>query len=218
MRFTAILFDLDGTLIDTLEDIGDAMNHVLAEVGLPTHSMDKYRYFIGNGIDELVRRALPDHIRGKKMIRQAVLDMQDEYNRRWARKSKPYPGVASLLDACLSQGLKIAIISNKPDGPTQDMVEYFFPSRRMFSIVQGARRDVPKKPDPTGALMIAEQLGVDPAECILVGDMPVDMRTARAAGMYPVGALWGFRSGDELIAGGARLLAHQPLDLADWLR
>ncbi|MFH1981621.1 MAG: HAD family hydrolase [Pseudomonadota bacterium] len=211
MKFKAIIFDLDGTLVDTLPGIAAAMNRVLANAGLPVHETDRYRSFIGDGLECMVKRALPPEIISSTMIRQAIADTAMEYERSWAEGSRLYPGTSGLLQACAGSGMRLAILSNKPDKPTRDMVDYFFPSN-IFSHVAGAVGAIPPKPDPTGAELTAGKLGVPCDACLFLGDMGVDMATARAAGMFPVGALWGYRSAEELMTAGAGMLVRSPAD------
>ena len=213
MSIDTIIFDLDGTLLDTLPDIAGAMNQVLADAGLPVHHTDRYRDFIGDGIDTLVRQALPPNTRHAEMIQQSVASMREIYRSRWARRTRLYPGIAGMLAFCSGAGLKMAILSNKPDGPTREMAAHFFPDHP-FDHVQGARPDVPIKPDPTAAIAIADRLGTLPEACMFLGDMPVDIKTGRRAGMAPIGALWGYRTADELTDAGASHLLHTPEALA----
>lgn len=215
-RFKAIIFDLDGTLLDSLEDIADAMNIVLEGAGFPTHPVEAYKYFIGDGMDVLVQRTLPEKERRPDVQKKCLAAMKKTYGRQWAAKTRPYPGIAGLLDRCAAIGLKMGILSNKPEDATRATVDHFLPPE-IFGAVHGARSHIPRKPAPQGAELMAGQLGVDPEACIFLGDMPVDMQTAAAAGMYPVGALWGMRTARELSAGGAKLLAVTPVALADWL-
>ncbi len=215
-RFKAIIFDLDGTLLDSLEDIADSMNLVLEDAGFPTHPVEAYKYFIGDGIDILVERALPQGKAIPAGIKKHLAAMRKAYGENWAAKTHPYPGIANLLNRCKAIGLKTGILSNKPDDATRIAVDHFLLSES-FLAIHGARPNIPKKPDPLGAELMAGQLGVEPEACIFLGDMPVDMQTATAAGMYPVGALWGFRTAPELIKSGAKLLAVTPAALADWL-
>ena len=213
MNFKGILFDLDGTLIDSLADLADAVNATLRTHGLPEHGYDAYRYFIGEGVELLIHRALPAERRDDKSLLQACLTtMRAEYGRGWNRKTKPYPGVPELLDALSAQGVKMAILSNKPDPFTQECVRHFL-SRWSFEIVAGAKPDVPRKPDPQAAVAIAEQLHILPQDWCYLGDSAIDMQTARAAGMYPVGALWGFRTREELLEHGARKLVSHPAEI-----
>ena len=215
-RFKAIIFDLDGTLLDSLEDIADSMNLVLQNAGFPTHPVEAYKYFIGDGIDILVERALPREDISTAVVAKCLTAIKKVYGERWAAKTHPYPGIANLLNRCEAIGLKMGILSNKPDDATQATVNHFL-LPETFAAIHGARPDIPKKPHPLGAELMAGQMGMEPAECIFLGDMPVDMQTAVEAGMYPVGALWGMRTARELSAGGAKILAVTPADLADWL-
>jgi len=215
-RFKAIIFDLDGTLLDSMEDIADSMNMVLEKAGFPPHSVGAYRYFIGDGMDVLVKRALPEDKRQPKNLKACLAAMKMVYNRNWAAKTRPYTGIATLLNRCEAIGLKMGILSNKPDEATQATVDHFL-LPEIFAAIHGARPNIPKKPDSLGAELMAGQMGVEPEECIFLGDMPVDMQTARAAGMYPIGALWGLRTAHELSEAGAKLLAVNPAALADWL-
>ncbi len=208
---TAVIFDLDGTLLDSLGDIAEAMNVVLDRHGLPTHPVDRYRFFVGDGIDHLVRRALPAGVDGAALERIAA-DMRAEYARRATRTTRPYPGIPELLDALVARGIPMGILTNKPHEPAVAMVRELL-GRWPFPVIQGATDGLPKKPDPAGALRVAGALGVPPGRCLYVGDTGTDMRTARAAGMVPVGVLWGFRPREELEAAGARHLIDRPGEL-----
>lgn len=212
MPYRAVIFDLDGTLLDTLEDLADSMNAVLASMGLPTHPVAAYKYFVGDGVVELARRALPPGRRDPKVVKSAVAGMRQEYGRRWDRKTRPYDGIPELLDALAARGVAMTVLSNKPHDFTRLCVTTFLGKWR-FDAVQGVDENVLKKPDPSGALAVATKLGIPPAEFIYLGDTNTDMQTAVAAGMFPVGALWGFRTGDELLASGATMLVEKPADV-----
>ncbi len=212
MARAAVIFDLDGTLLDSLADLADAMNAVLAAAGLPVHPVDAYRLFVGEGIETLVRRALPEDRRGEAALGPYVAAMAAEYDRRCLAKTRPYPGIPELLDALGARGVPLAILSNKPHGPTREMVTALL-GRWAFAAVLGARPGVPKKPDPAGAVELAGLLAVPPAEILYVGDTATDMATAAAAGMFGVGVLWGFRSAAELRAAGAKALVKEPREL-----
>ncbi len=211
--FKAVLFDLDGTLLDTLEDLGDSMNAVLASRGYPTHPLAEYRYFVGDGVEMLVRRAVPESAGGNQpIIRACMAEMRDEYSKRWQNKSKPYPGIPELLDWLTGRDVLLTILSNKPDAFVHEIARHFFGKWR-FAAAQGALPDVPRKPDPSAALAISRIVGAPPASFLYLGDTNTDMQTANAAGMFPVGALWGFRPEAELREAGARFLAAAPQDL-----
>jgi phosphoglycolate phosphatase len=208
----AVLFDLDGTLVDSLADIGESMNFVLAEKGLPEHSLGDYRAFVGDGMKMLARRALPPGERTGEAIEACVARMIEVYAGRVALKTRPYDGIAELLDELVARGIAAAVLSNKPHGPTVDLVARLFP-RRPFAVVFGERRGVPRKPDPAAAVEIASKLALAPAAVLYVGDTPTDMATAISAGMRPLGAGWGFRSEAELRAAGAPAVASHPREV-----
>jgi phosphoglycolate phosphatase len=214
MGFRAVLFDLDGTLLDTLEDLADSMNHVLRQRALAEHPVDAYKHYIGDGIETLVRRVLPEGCTTPALLKECAEAMRTEYGRRWAEKTRPYPGVPELLDALSARGIPAAVLSNKPDDFTRLCVAKLLP-RWQFAVVQGARPGLARKPDPAAALDIARHFRLEPAEIVYLGDTNTDMQTAVAAGMYPVGALWGFRSAEELVTSGAAVLIERPIDLVD---
>ena len=208
--FEAVVFDLDGTLTDTLQDIADAMNRALQLHGLPVWPLEDYRYLVGDGAKMLSRRA----VRERQDLADAVLaDYQAWYERHTLVTTKPYPGVPELLRQLADAGVKLAVLSNKPDADTRGVVQHFFPEIP-FAVVRGQVEGVPVKPDPTGAALVAQALNVRPERTLYLGDTAVDMQTARAAGMYPVGALWGFRTAEELQSSGAAALAAVPADVA----
>jgi phosphoglycolate phosphatase len=212
MRIHAVLFDLDGTLLDTLEDLADSTNAALVAQGFAVHPLSAYRYFIGDGVESLVRRALPPDRLDEATVARSVESMRREYSARWADKTQPFPGVPELLDALAARGLPMAVLSNKPDEFTRLCVSRLLPRWR-FEAVLGGDVGLPKKPDPAGARQIAARLTVAPAEILYLGDTNTDMQTAVAAGMYPVGALWGFRTASELTASGAQVLLEKPTDM-----
>lgn len=208
----AVLFDLDGTLLDTLADLAESTNAALAELGFPGHPQEAYRHFVGDGMEILARRVLPAAQHSPALIERCMATMRARYSERWANKTAPYEGIPALLDTLSGRGLQLTILSNKPDDFTQRMVAHFLPGWS-WRLVRGARPDMPPKPDPGGALAIAAQLGLPPRNFLYLGDTNTDMRTAVAGGMYPLGALWGFRDATELIEAGARELLAHPLDL-----
>lgn len=212
MEFKAIIFDLDGTLLDTLEDLADAGNRVLAQAGLPVHSTDSYRYFVGDGLISLIQRILPEEMRTAEEVQRMALAFRDVYATNWNAKTKPYEGIEDMLATLQGRGLPMNILSNKPDDFTKVCVKEFF-KESSFAHVLGNRDGVPKKPDPQGALKIASLLNLQPAEILYLGDTATDMKTAVRAGMLPVGALWGFRPERELEESGAKHLVGQPEDV-----
>jgi phosphoglycolate phosphatase len=212
----AIVFDLDGTLLDTLRDIGDSMNRALVRLSFPTHTLEKYRHFVGDGMEMLARRAVPPEHSSEQTVAVALRAMREEYAAHWADHTRIYDGVGELLDALTQRGLRLAVCSNKPHDFTLQCVGRFL-NRWRFDPVFGARSGVAKKPDPAGVLEIARTTAIAPAEFLYLGDTSVDMLTATAAGMFPVGVLWGFRAADELARSGAKLLIEHPLDLLKML-
>lgn len=209
-RYAAALFDLDGTLVDSLADIGGAVNHALASHGLPVHPIEAYRSFVGEGVRRLVERALP--VGQLELATTVLVAYRRHYAEHLLVHTAPFPGIAALLDALVARGLRLAVLSNKPDDATRTIVRALF-SRWSPEPVHGERPGVPRKPDPTAALEIAGALGVEPERCLFIGDSGIDMRTARNAGMLPVGVLWGLRSAEELTRSGAHALIAHPLEL-----
>lgn len=209
----AVLFDLDGTLTNTLEDIADAMNRSLRLHGLPEWPLDAYRYLVGDGAKKLAERAVRDR-------QELALSVQQEYQAYYQEhtrvKTQPYDGVPEMLRALQDKGLKLAVFSNKPDADTKNVVAHFFPDIP-WAAVRGQIEGVPVKPDPTGALAVAEALQIPPAEFLYLGDTATDMHCAVNAGMLPIGALWGFRTAEELQSSGARQLVQHPMDVLSCL-
>ncbi|NIQ39638.1 MAG: HAD-IA family hydrolase [Proteobacteria bacterium] len=216
MRYKAVLFDLDGTLLDTLEDLGNAVNRVLAKRGFPPHSIESYRHFIGDGAALLISRALPEERRDDESIQSCLEEFRRDYSRSWRVKTKAYDGVTEMLKSLKARGLKMAILSNKPDDFTKRSVKALLP-HRVFRAVLGEREGIPRKPHPAGALEVAERLRVPPRDFLYLGDSSVDMKTAIAAGMTPIGVLWGFRSAKELLDGGAHRLIERPEEVISLL-
>lgn len=210
-NFKAVIFDLDGTLLNTLDDLADSMNSVIRSMGFTEHPVDAYRYFVGDGVEMLARRVLPADV-SDDSIRECLALMRQEYSVRWAEKTVAYEGIDQLLAELQQQKIPVAVLSNKADDFTKQMVAHFFPCIK-FADVVGARPDIRKKPDPSAALDIASNLKIDPQNFIYAGDTSTDMQTAIAAGMLCVGVLWGFRPREELLAHGAQRLIDHPLDL-----
>lgn len=212
MQHKAVIFDLDGTLLDTLADIAGSVNRVLDERGLGTYPIEDYRHFVGEGVVRLFERALPEAARTAEMINGCVAAFLDDYRANWNVQTRAYLGVVELLDALVERSVLMAVLSNKPDEFTQCCVREIF-SEYEFAAVIGQRSDLARKPSPAGALLIAESVGLAPREVIFLGDTATDMQTAVEAGMYPVGALWGFRPRDELETNGAKVVIAHPMEL-----
>jgi phosphoglycolate phosphatase len=217
MRFSAILFDLDGTLIDSVADIAASANRTLAALGYPPQPERDYFYHVGDGVFNLFRRALPPAAVTEDLVRRCVDIYVADYGANWHVQTRPFPGVAELLDAAVRLGLRLGVLSNKPHEFTLRCVEHFLPNWR-FDQVLGAGEAFPHKPDPAAALHIASAMNLRPADFLYVGDTATDMQTARNAGMYPVAALWGYRTREELEAAGASVLAAGPAEVIQCLQ
>lgn len=212
MKFKAVLFDLDGTLLDTLQDLADSMNLALDRLGFKTHPAEEYKYIVGDGIETMARRALPENNRDSKSISKCIELTRQNYSRLWSANSKPYPQISELLDELQKRSIITAVLSNKPDDFTKKMTAHFLGDYD-FKDIRGAGPETPIKPNPSAALQIAAKNKISPEQFIYLGDTGTDMKTAVAAGMYPVGVLWGFRQADELIKDGAKLLIKNPLEV-----
>ena len=212
----AVIFDLDGTLLDTLRDIAEAMNRSLSAMGFPTHEIKAYRQFVGEGATVLAQRVLPEGLRHEEKIHALRELFIKDYRSNWNRYTRPYPGITGLLDTLKELRVPMAIFSNKPHYFTENCVREFL-DRWPFQMVLGESESCPRKPAPDGALKIADAIGIDPGEIVFVGDTKIDMLTAQNAGMYPCGVLWGFRDREELLQHGAQSLLEHPGDLIDLL-
>ncbi len=217
MPYAAIIFDLDGTLVDSLDDLAVSMNEVLESMGHPTHPREPYRRFVGDGIVNLVRRALPADVADQGTVEEAVRRMREVYARRCLETTAPYPGIPELLRELRALELKTAVLSNKPEGETRQIVFRLFQGHA-FDQVRGARSGIPLKPDPTSALDLLSELGARPADVLYLGDTGTDMQTGRRVGVLTVGVTWGFRDEDELRGSGSQHIIHHPLELLEVLR
>jgi len=217
MAVRALIFDLDGTLLDTIRDIADAVNKALSSLGFPEHEFDAYKYFVGDGEDKLAFRALPEGHRDPPTVNAVLAGFRETYSKHWGDNTRPFPGIPELLDSFTHKALRMAILSNKGQQFAEATVSALL-GRWHFKVVLGAQPSIPAKPDPAGALKIAKETGIAPADFIYLGDSGVDMKTAVAAGMYPIGALWGYRKGDELLAAGAKALIKKPTELLRFVR
>ncbi|MDD5657789.1 MAG: HAD-IA family hydrolase [Elusimicrobia bacterium] len=212
----AVIFDLDGTLLDTLADIALCVNRIRFELGLPPHRRRDYRRFVGDGLRELLIRALPAAALKGPGLAARARRFEELYARHGLDRTRPYPGVAGLLDGLVRRGLRMAVVSNKPQRFTSLCVRRLLPRWR-FDAVRGARPATPLKPHPAGPLAAARAMRTAPGEVLYLGDAGVDMLAARNAGMFPIGALWGFRGAAELRRCGAAALVRRPADLLELL-
>lgn len=210
----AVIFDLDGTLLDTLQDLSDSGNAVLTARGFPTHSIDDYRTFIGTGMENLVRAIFPEGHRPEtdEEIAEVLTQYRGFYSENWKNTTLPYPGIPELLDTLTERGIPIGVLSNKAHDFTVKCVDEFL-GKWHWDMVLGHREGSTRKPDPSGAHEIAESIGVAPENCYFIGDSDVDMFTAVNAKMHAIGVAWGFRSTDELISAGAETVLDSPTDL-----
>lgn len=189
-RYKAVLFDLDGTLINTLQDLADATNYALNQLGFESRPVENFRYYAGNGIAVMIERALPENTATPQLIEELKKHFFDYYSVHYADKTAAYEGVPELVKQLRQRGLKIAVVTNKEGNIAKTILNKLYPEG--FDLIFGQRENVPSKPDPTLALMAMEALGVKPEECIFVGDSGVDIETAVNSGALPVGVLWGF--------------------------
>lgn len=207
-----VIFDLDGTLLDTIADLAAATNFALRAYNHPVHEVDKYRYFVGDGVRKLVERALPEDARSPIHIDEVLGYFRQYYMRHCEDLTAPYPGIVELLSELQDAGVKLAVASNKFQIGTESLVKRFFPNIN-FVAVLGQREGVPVKPNPQIIFDIIQLAGVTKEQTLYVGDSGVDMQTAVAAGVDSVGVLWGFRTADELLQNGAGSLASTPREI-----
>jgi len=213
VRFKAAIFDMDGTLMDSLADIGNSINRLLAEKGFGTRSLDDYRDFIGAGARNLIARSLPDHARDEKTVQACLQDFREDYYRgKWNIETRTYPGIPALLRKLRECGIRMAVLSNKPQFIVTQAVAQIVDAVK-FDAAYGHSGEIPLKPDPAGAMRIADDLAVDPEEIVYAGDTAVDMKTAIAGGMFPVGVLWGYQPEEVLLKNGARAVVRTPREI-----
>ena len=211
MRYTHVVFDLDGTTLNSLEDLADACNWVLENHGWPTHPLDAYRYFVGNGVIRLLERATPDEAKTEPVWEQVTQAFHARYHAHKADKTRPYEGLPELLDDLRGRGVTIAVLTNKPHSAALPIVEQYYPG--VFHLVQGAVPEMPVKPDPALLHQVMAQIGARPEHTLFVGDSNVDIQTARNGGVDSCGVLWGFRTREELEGEGATYIAAHPKDI-----
>lgn len=215
--YKACIFDLDGTLTDTLDSLTFSVNETLKEMGLPPITRDECRMFVGNGAKVLLEKSL-------KASGEKDLARLDEAMQRYDRIFKtgctyhvvPYDGIMELLSKLKPAGIRIAVLSNKPDRDALSVVEEIF-GTDTFQWIQGQKEGVPRKPDPAAALDIAQKLQADASETLYIGDSEVDIATGRAAGMKTIGVSWGFRGREALREAGAELIMDSPLEIFEFI-
>ena len=214
MGYTNILFDLDGTLLDTLEDLRGAVNHQLSVSGFPLRSLEEVRQFVGNGLKELMRRSLPGPC-GEAELERHTADLKDWYAGHDRIRTRPYGGILPLLDHLQAAGVATAVVSNKFDRAVKDLCRDYFGLRIPVAI--GERPGVARKPAPDTVLRALEELGAPREGAVYIGDSDVDIETARAAGLPCISVSWGFRDIPFLLAHGAQTIAHTPAELEELL-
>ncbi|HPS52658.1 MAG TPA: HAD family hydrolase, partial [Phycisphaerae bacterium] len=212
MKYEAVVFDLDGTLLNTLEDLADCMNATIGEFGYAPQPLENYRYYVGDGVVNLARRACCDSDISEETIKKIVARNREIYGNGWAVKTRPYSGIPELLDELAARGVKMSVMSNKPHQFTRLCVERFFDIDK-FVVVQGVMDGIAPKPDPAGVDMIVKTIGLPREKFLYLGDTNTDMKTAVAAKMFAVGATWGFRTAEELLKYGAMKLVDRPEEL-----
>ena len=209
--YQCCIFDLDGTVCNTLQDLAECTNRALADFGLPPHPVEAYRMIVGNGVDTQMKRAIGEEKYSKELADKVKAKFKAYYDRDYLKNTRPYEGMEQALDALRAMGLKLAVFSNKPDEFAGKVCEELFGNR--FDLVAGNRPGIPVKPDPTGLFAAVERLGVRPEECLYCGDSWVDVDTGKNAGMPVIGAEWGFRGRKELEERGADFLLQSPSQL-----
>ena len=210
-----VIFDLDGTLLDSIEDIASSMNKVLESLQLPTHKIEDYKHFVGGGVDILVENALNNQ--SKEIKDEVIKRFKIEYDGKLHSKTLPYDGIYELLDELKKLDINLAVLSNKPHEFTVSYVNHFFKNYN-FKEIHGQKKDVPKKPDPKAALDIVKCLDSSCENTYFIGDTKVDMQTAKSANMKAIGVLWGFRDEKELKEHGADFIVKEPLEIINIIK
>ena len=210
--YKCVVFDLDGTLVNSLYDIGDSVNRALVAHGLPTHSYEEYKYFVGNGRTKLIERAMGESFIDSKLFSSVADYYDDDYLLHCLDKTLPYSGMPQVLSKLKQCGVKICVLSNKPDEFVNNILNTLFP-KISFDVAWGKKSGFPPKPDPSSLSEIFRSIGLNCGDCLFVGDSAVDVITAKNAGVDFCGVLWGFRTEEELKSEGAQILVNNSSEL-----
>ena len=211
----AVIFDLDGTLLDTCNDLANAVNYALNKNGFPTHNPEMFKIFTGDGTDVMITRALPESNRDAETLKKVREDYFEFYNEHSGECTRPYRGIPELLESLKSRGIMLAVTSNKIEFMTQSVIKHYFGDT--FDFVIGQSENVPPKPNPLMVFKAMKNLGVEPSECLYVGDTGVDAKTGKNAGIYTIGVLWGFREREELLENGADSVIDKPCQILEFI-
>ena len=216
MKFKAVIFDLDGTLLDTIEDIKVTMNSALRRYNYPEFSVEEYKYFVGKGVDNLIREVMKTASIPSSAFKGLKEAYYEIYKHQATINTKLYEGMSSLLSELKTKNISLNVLSNKPHSQTVEVIKHYF-GDKVFDFVYGKKEDFSPKPDPASALDLTKALGIQPEEVLYIGDTETDILTAKNAGFYSVGVLWGFRKEDELVRAGACEIVKHPLEILDLL-
>ncbi|MBO4693580.1 MAG: HAD family hydrolase [Clostridia bacterium] len=207
----AVLFDLDGTLANSLADLAAATNYAMGVFGFPSRETEEFKYFAGDGMPKMIERALPENHKDAKTVSQIMPTFLEYYGKHYCDNTSAYCGMPEVINKLKLKGVKIAVVTNKNQEMADKVINKLY--GKTFDFIFGKRENLPAKPDPTAAFITMDALNVKPEECIFVGDSKMDVMTGVNSGAYPVGVLWGFRSEDELISGGARSIIKKPQEI-----
>ncbi len=215
MAIKAVIFDLDGTLLDTCNDLANSVNYALDKNGFPTHNPEMFKIFTGDGTDVMITRALPESNRDAETLKKVREDYFEYYNEHSGECTRPYDGIPELLKSLKERGIMLAVTSNKIEFMTQSVIKHYFGDT--FDFVTGQSENVPPKPNPLMVFNAMKSLNVEPSECLYVGDTGVDAKTGKNAGIITVGVQWGFREREELIENGADAVIDKPCQILEFI-
>ena len=208
--YKLIIFDLDGTILNTLEDLADSTNYALVMNGFSERTMEEVRTFVGNGIGKLIERAVPAGT-GAEVVNKVLADFTEYYGKHCADKTRPYDGIPELINVLRERGYQTAVVSNKADFAVQELCEQYFSG--LFDFVVGERKEIRRKPAPDSVLEVLERLHVEKEDALYIGDSEVDVQTAENAGIHQISVEWGFRTRDVLLSCGAEHIVMKPEEI-----